>query len=243
MESNFGVSLEVGAEATGAFVPDCPGCWVFGRTVESALEKVKSAIAEWFHWLKMHGEDAPDIYKENVNVEVRELLRVDYNPAEAGKPEPLFWSEIRRVGEEEIERTIRLMEYSRKDLMELIRDLPNEWLDWKPPGKPRTIRNCLQHIALVEPWYITRLNIEVEWDYPEELSELLSQTRSLVVERLQNLPKRKMQEVIQPRRHKSPVCNLWTARKVLRRLVDHERLHTKYIEKLLTRLKNTLGPG
>jgi len=29
------------------------------------------------------------------------------------------------------------------------------------------------------------------------------------------------------------ICNLWTARKVLRRIVDHERLHARYIEKTL----------
>ncbi|MGC8998578.1 MAG: hypothetical protein ACP5JW_04175 [Candidatus Bathyarchaeia archaeon] len=31
----------------------------------------------------------------------------------------------------------------------------------------------------------------------------------------------------------SALANLWTARKVLRRLVDHERLHPRYIAKVL----------
>jgi len=53
--------LEVGVGGTGAFVPECPGCWVFGRSPERALEKVKITVAEWFRWLKVHGEPVPDV--------------------------------------------------------------------------------------------------------------------------------------------------------------------------------------
>lgn len=226
------VCLEVGPQATGAFVPDCPGCWVFGRTKERAIEKVRIAIVEWFEWLKKHGESVPDM-SNKVEIEVAEMLRVDYNPIKAGKPEPLFWSEVLPVQRDDIKRIIRLMKYSRKDLLDLISNISDDCLDWNPPGKPRTVRNCLKHIAYVEPWYISRLNIEVPEDYSEDVLELLNYTRDIVIACLQNFPKRKMEGVFQPQKDKSPVCDLWTARKVLRRLVDHERLHTKYIQKVL----------
>ncbi len=115
----------------------------------------------------------------------------------------------------------------------MVSTITEECLGWEPPGKPRTIRNCLEHIAYVEPWYISRLNIELPEDYPEDVFELLDHTRHIVMECLQNLPQSKMRGVLQPKKDKSPRCDLWTARKVLRRLVDHERLHTKYIEKVL----------
>ncbi len=229
---NIFVCLEVGAGASGAFVPDCPGCWVFARTKERALRKVKIATLEWFDWLKRHQESVINLGSK-VNIEVAEMLKVNYNPAKAGKPEPLFWSEIRPVTKEEIKRTIRLLDYSRKDLLDLVSGLTEKQLRFKPPGEPRTIRNCLKHIAYVEPWYITRLNIELPEDHPRDVFELLNHTRELVVEALHNFPKEKMKGVFQPDKYKSPVCDLWTARKVLRRLVDHERLHTKYIQKLL----------
>ena len=232
MISKISVCLEVGPQATGAFVPDCPGCWVFGRTKESALEKVKIAIVEWFDWLNKYGESYPDM-GDGIEVEMGKMLQVDYNPAEAGKPEPLFWSEVLPVRKDDIERTLRLLEYSRKDLLALVSTIAVECLDWKPPGKPRTIRNCLEHIAYVEPWYITRLNIELPEDFPEDTFELLNYPRDIVIDSLQNFPERKMRGVFQPKKDKSPVCDLWTLRKVLRRLVDHERLHTKYIEKVL----------
>jgi predicted RNase H-like HicB family nuclease len=234
------VCLEVGQGGTGAFVPECPGCWVFGRTPERALEKAKIAIKEWFRWLERHGEKVPDEARE-FDVEVGEILRVGYNPVEAGKPEPLFWSEVPPVNKRDIARTIRLLGYSRSDLLKLVSGISDEVLDWQPPGKPRTIRNTLKHIGFVEWWYITRLDVELPTRLPKDVFELLSHTRKMVVDYLRNFPREKRSGVFQPKRdvgRKAKICNLWTARKVLRRLVDHERLHTKYIENVLTMRKD-----
>jgi predicted RNase H-like HicB family nuclease len=229
------VCLEVGQGGTGAFVPECPGCWVFGRTPERALEKVKVAIKEWFEWLKSHGEEIP-AEASRFAVEVGEILRVDYNPVEAGKPEPLFWSEVAPIKSRDIARTIHLLGYSRSDLLNLVSGLSNEILDWQPPRKPRTIRNTLKHIGFVEWWYITRLDVELPIKFPKNVFNLLNHTRKIVIDYLQDFPREKRSGVFQPKRdvdRKAKICNLWTARKVLRRLVDHERLHTKYIEKVL----------
>jgi predicted RNase H-like HicB family nuclease len=225
------VCLEIGPRGTGAFAPDYPGCWVFGRTPERALEKEQLIVREWFSWLRRHGEQVPE--PGEIELEVAEMLRVDYNPVEAGKPEPLFWSEIQPITPADLVRTLQLIRYSRADLLELVQGLDEGTLDWQPPGEPRTIRNCLQHIAYGEPWYLSRLGIELPGEYPEDVFELLEYTRRIVVECLSDFPKEKMAGIFQPAEDPSPVCNLWTARKVLRRLVDHERLHTRYIERIL----------
>lgn len=193
--------------------------------------KAKIAIAEWFEWMKKHAEQVP-VEMKNFDVEVAEMLRVDYNPVEAGKPEPLFWSEVAPITKKDIARTIRLMTYSREDLLKLVSNLSNKCLDWLPLKKPRTIRNCLRHIAYVEPWYITRLNIDLPSKYPRNVFKTLDYTRKIVVDHLRSLPRDKKRGIFQPKKDPSPKCNLWTARKVLRRLVDHERLHTKYTEKV-----------
>jgi predicted RNase H-like HicB family nuclease len=234
------VCLEVGQGGTGAFVPECPGCWVFGRTMEKALEKVKVAVKEWLEWLESHGERVP-ADANRLNVEVGEILRVSYNPVEAGKPEPLFWSEVAPIKKKDITRTIRLLKYSRSDMLNLVSDLDIEILDWQPPGKPRTIRNTLKHIGIVDWWYITRLEVEPPARFPGDVFKLLAYTREMVVDFLKNFPREKRSGVFQPEKYagrKAKLCNLWTARKVLRRLVDHERLHTKYIEKVLRMYRN-----
>ena len=232
MVTKIPVCLEVGREGTGAFVPSCPGCWVFGRTPERALKKVKIAISEWFEWMEKHGEQVPPPTKD-FEVEVAEILRVSYNPVEAGKPEPIFWSEVSPIIKKDVTRTLCLMKYSREDLLKLVSGLSNECLDWLPPDKPRTIRNCLRHIAYVEPWYITRLNVNLPSRYPRNVFDMLNHTRKTVADYLKDMPRDKMGEIFQPEKDPSPICNLWTARKVLRRLVDHERLHTRYIEKVV----------
>ncbi|MEM3874720.1 MAG: type II toxin-antitoxin system HicB family antitoxin [Candidatus Bathyarchaeia archaeon] len=232
MTRKIAVCLEVGSESTGAFVPECPGCWVFGRSPESVLAKVRTVVAEWFDWLERHGERVP-AEARNFEIEVAEVLRVSYNPVKAGKPEPLFWSEVAPVTRKDVAWTLKLMEYSRGDLLELVSNLNSEVLDWFPPGKPRTIRNCLRHIAYVEPWYVTRLDVELPIHYPRNVFELLRHARIVVVDYLRSMPRDRMRGIFQPKKDKSPMCNLWTARKVLRRLVDHERLHTRYIAKVL----------
>lgn len=233
----FAVCLEVGPEATGAFVPDCPGCWVFGSSPERALVKVKGAIADYFVWLERHGETVSPEARD-FEVEVAEMLRVNYNPAEAGKPEPLFWSEVLPVTRKDVTKTLRLMGYARKDLLQLVSNLSDECLSWKPPDGPRTIRNCLRHIAYVEPWYMSRLDVDLPRKYPRNVFRMLDYTRKIVIEFLEKMPRNKMRGIYQPKKDPSSICNLWTARKVLRRLVDHERLHTKYIEKVLKMFKS-----
>jgi len=177
---------------------------------------------------------------------VSETLRVTYNPVKAGKPEPLFWSETAAIKRKDVLRTLRLMRYSREDLLATVKGVSSDLLNWKPTGEPRTIENCLRHIAYVEPWYITRLNVDLRYKYPKNTFKLLDSTRKVVVNCLQNFPPEKNRGIYQPEKDASPtmrLCNLWTARKVLRRLVDHERLHTKYIQKILRTRSSGLAPA
>jgi predicted RNase H-like HicB family nuclease len=232
MLTKIAVCLEVGQDGTGAFAPSCPGCWVFGRTPERALLKAKAAVSDWFEWLKQHEETA-SVGAWDIEVEVSEMMRVDYNPVDAGKPEPIFWSEVAPITKKDIGRTLRLMGYSRQDLLKIVSDLSSDCLDWLPPNEPRTIGNCLRHVACVEPWYMTRLNVDLPCKYPRQVFTLLDLTRNVVVDCLKSFPREKMRGIFQPAKDANEVCNLWSARKVLRRLVDHERLHARYIERVL----------
>jgi hypothetical protein len=225
------VCLEVGPRTVGAFIPDHPGCWVFGRNQESALRKAKVAVSEWYTWLEAHGEKAETPL--TVRTVPNEILHVTYDPAEAGKPEPLFWSEVLPISTKDINRTLRLMEYSRDDLLRLISEFDRGALNWKPKDEPRSVGNCLKHIAIVEWWYVTRLNIDLPGDFPRNVFQLLHYTRQLAMRSLRRLSKEERTGIFQPRDDPSPICNLWTARKVLRRFVDHERLHANYIRRIV----------
>jgi uncharacterized damage-inducible protein DinB/predicted RNase H-like HicB family nuclease len=224
----------VGEGGTGAFIPELPGCWVFARNEERALTKAKQVASNWYVWAKRHGESV--VVPSSVKIESAEMLRVTYNPVKAGKPEPLFWSEVLPVSTRDVERTLRLMNHSRRDLAHLCRNLDSNMIRQKPKGGPRTIENCLRHIASVEWWYITRLDIDLPTDFPKDPFDLLRHMSGLAVKELARLTREQRTQIFQPHNDPSPVCNLWTARKVLRRFVDHERLHATYIERTLSEI-------
>jgi predicted RNase H-like HicB family nuclease len=76
MGQRVSVCLEIGAQATGAFVPEYPGCWVFGQTKESALTKIPAVITDWFSWAK-EDKTIPTDIRNGIEVEVTEMLRVN----------------------------------------------------------------------------------------------------------------------------------------------------------------------
>jgi len=86
---------------------------------------------------------------------------------------------------------------------------------------------------MVEWWYITRLSIDLPEDFPDDVFELLRYARRLAIGSLGKLTKDERTRIFQPKNDPSPKCNLWTARKVLRRFVDHERLHARYARRLI----------
>lgn len=201
------------------------------------MSKAERAISEWHSWLKSHGEEE---VPPAIRINPVSIMHVTYSPAVAGKPEPLFWSEIHAVSMKDISRAVRLMDYSREDLLKSCSELDEAALHWKPKDEPRTIANTLRHIADVDRWYLERLNVDLPKSPRMETFELLRYTRELVRSQLISLPRQKRKGVFQPTKDPSPTCNLWTARKVLRRTVDHERLHARYIDKVI-RMYNNRG--
>ncbi len=117
-------------------------------------------------------------------------------------------------------------------------------LDMSPGEGARTVRDCLMHIASVEWWYITRLEISLP-DLPDGPFERLRIARRLAAETLSDLPRDRLGGIYQPPAFiaaNARVSNLWTARKVLRRIVDHERLHTRYIARVLANSREVASP-
>jgi len=232
------VCLEVGPKITGAFLPAYPGCWVFGRDQEAALGKAKEAAVAWYSWVGLHGEKVKP--PSTIKMDPIEVMHVTYNPAKAGKPEPLFWAETHAASVRDVDRTLRLMRYSRSDLLGFCSSLDPHLLRWKPRSEPRSVASTLKHIAIAEWWYVTRLNIDLPKDFPNDVFELLKHTRQLAERSLGRLTEEQRTSVFQPKNDPSPSSNLWTARKVLRRFVDHERLHTGYIERITGSRQNNI---
>jgi hypothetical protein len=120
----------------------------------------------------------------------------------------------------------RLLARSRAELVELLDELTEGDLAAKRDGSDRTIREEIEHVAFVEFMYGM-------WTFDlhskDGLSEFLAWTRRIAQERLSALTG--SDAVTWAEWGGAPRPEPWTARKAARRLLWHELLHLRAIER------------
>jgi len=138
-----------------------------------------------------------------------------------------------------MEHHFRLMAYARADLLALVQTLPDEVLDWQPAPQSLSIRRLLRHVGNAEEWYVSRLvppeTLPPEWEHDGELPtfEFLEMERRTAVTWLRQLSDEERSGVFYPTHWTQHPEEPWTARKVLRRFLEHEREHTAQIREIL----------
>ncbi|MBE0431277.1 MAG: DinB family protein [Dehalococcoidia bacterium] len=173
-----------------------------------------------------------------VSIHVAEEV-VGTGPFTPGDACALFSIERSPVTPGQIEDCIRLMSYSRSDLLALVAGLPDELLDWRESETEFSLRILLRHIGNAEEWYISRLfepdQLPQEWaeDHSLPIFEFLDLERCGCVDCLRRLDERQRSEVFHPAHFTDHPEEEWTARKVLRRFVEHEREHTGQAREIL----------
>lgn len=162
---------------------------------------------------------------------------------DAGGADPLLRCDRVPTSRKDVTRCLRLLGYSREDLLHLLSGLSKEVLDWKPEGEPRSVRNAIRHIAQVDIWYLSRIGADPRLDKTKmrDIFTFLDYSRSLVRETLPRLTQSQLKKVFYPRKW-SDEPYPWTATKVLQRLVTHERQHTSYLRRILT-LRDSRKPA
>ena len=225
--ARYRVNLEVGRDGSCmAHVVKLPGCFAIGATREEAAAAAREAIARHLQWLREHGEAMAE--GEDVEVEVDETVSVAGSfPGTPGDQVAFFASDRETVSDEEVERALRWAEYSRANLVALFQDVPRQALDWKPDAISWTIRRILEHIASAEAFYITRLDSDAD----REPSSVLGVLRDAAIRRLRSLSPEERTGVRTPRGEP------WSARKVLRRFLEHEQEHLAQLRELLQRYR------
>jgi len=245
---HYPVYLEVTADkACMAHVLDLPGCFCRAPEPAAALSGLSQAVREYHAWLRTHGEPAPPA-EDNVQLEVVEEI-ASCGPFDPGDAAALFSPERAAITPGEMETYFRLMHHSRADLLAMLsayapapgQPLADEPLDWQPGTDSFTIRRILRHIGNAEEWYVSRLvppkSLPPEWEGDEKLPlfEFLEMERRTAVERLRRLTEGQRSRVHHPRRWTRYPQEPWTARKALRRFLEHEREHTAQIREILAR--------
>lgn len=243
---HFSTALEQGTTGRwyGRFI-DFPGTIARALTRESLLEELRKEIVYHFAWLQKHGEKVPafDTVVLTISEEVTSVCEL----GESGGEVALFAFDEQAVTKEKLDYLCRLMGYSRRDLLQLTGTIPQETLAYVPSGKSRTITDILHHICNAEEFYVSRLGKEADSQYeghagmPTQqidvlpLFERLKTVREACIKTLEDTILQKGGSTFTRSEYTNYPQEKWTAHKVLRRFLEHEREHYYNILEYLNR--------
>lgn len=218
------------------FASEYPGTCGWGRTAAEAREKLRADLRATVDWLAGHGIECsvPALGPEPVSFEITERIRATGDPLVCDS-EGFFAFDSRPYSDAEISQTRAMLTASRGDLLDLVAELDPRSLDHRLAADRRTVREILDHVAGAEHWYLTRVVVPVDvpdsWrHYAGDTFDRLAETRRDVDRTLESL-----RDVPDSRRGRTRVVDgeRWSRRKLLRRLVWHERLHGKQLARLV----------
>lgn len=238
MESEYNVYLESDDRGRWmAHVLDLPGCFVRADSREAALAILPAAIGDYYDWLLRHGETV-ELPAEPITLSAVETIERT-GPFDPGDKAALFAPERRPLSREEMERSLQLAGYNRADLLALARPLPDDIREWRTHPDAMSINRALRHIGNAEQWYVSRLvepeTLPSQWADDEDMAlfDFLDMTRRTAATRLRQLGDEELDRVVVPQHYADQPGEPWTARKALRRLLEHEREHTGHIREIL----------
>jgi len=196
-----------------AHVPALPGATARGKTVQEAVENLRRSLTDYLRLLRDAGEEVPRA-GEGLELKVEETesdtLVTDYD----------------HINTPEMEKLIEWLSLSRQQLVNTLRELPPEAWDWRPDEESWTLGQIVTHIANADLYYTDRLT-----PWPEAPLLRLAATRGVALERLRSLSEEERNRIITFNKSK------WTARKVIRRMLEHEREHLVQIRERIAQFQ------
>lgn len=232
----FSAAIEHGTTAVWyGRVFDFPGTIARASQREILLKELREELMYHLHWLQQHNEKIPSL--RTVDIIVREEVHNISELGESGGEVALFESDRRVVSHHMMNFLLRLMGYNRKDLLQLIDCIPHKQLTYKPPGKDRSIVDILHHVCNAEEFYKSRLGEEADQKYvecagmPEQeidalpILDRLHTVRRACVETLTDVVAEKKDTIFTRSEYTDYPQEKWTAYKVMRRFLEHEREH------------------
>jgi predicted RNase H-like HicB family nuclease len=196
-------------KAPVAHVPALPGASARGQTIEEAKENIRLAIEQYLSLLRNVGEPVP---------KADEPILLEFEETE----ETTFVTDYDPMLPNELETLFRWMAISRQELMDMLRCMPQEMWDWRPSEDAWSVAQIICHLAESDLWYTDRLK---QW--PEAPLYRLAATRGIALERLRAVPETERGKVVH---HQGED---WTMRKVIRRMLEHEREHIAQVRAMI----------
>lgn len=227
------VGLENGIEGRSlAWALDFPGCFAYGKDATDALLNFPRAFISYKNWVDSQAANSwmADLQDFDVHLEeVFECYNIDenYNPvANDNEINAWFRNDWKPLNVIEIERGLKLLEWSRAELLNLIAGLTPDQMDKEHAGERWPIRGITRHIANAEYWYLSRFSLAgiPRSELPENEMERLMLVRTRLNEVLESMAGDKTVVGV--------AGEFWSPRKLLRRSLWHELDHIQHIQKL-----------
>lgn len=221
----FDLYLESGPQhrKTWVYVPGLPGCSTVAPTSEAAIEAARRAIAGRLEFLRRHGEIVDGA--EPIEVVVAEHV---IERKFLGFGQQFFGPDLEQLTPGEVTGRLRWAAWSREELIAAAR-AQTEPLGVKPAAGGRSAAEILSHVAGSEWAYVSATlgtlrgggaSVAAVERAGERPWEALGAERQAIADRLGSMTADDLGRVVE--RDGRP---RWTARRMFRRLLEHEWEH------------------
>ena len=209
-----------------AHVPDLPGCFIQRVNREEAVQAIPKMVETYIAWCEGHGLRISGLSEPMI---VAEVIRT-WESEDGYEVNAFFASDRPPLIMDELPQFEMLLNATRKDLLGMVDGLDVEDLSREFPEERWDIGGILMHVARAEWWYLDRLGLAFSSaELPDEPFGALAKVREYMLAKLPELAKWRGVVTV--------AGETWSARKVLRRALWHERDHTDHIKKLRDKLR------
>jgi uncharacterized damage-inducible protein DinB len=225
------IGLELNNEGRAlAWALDFPGCFAYGSDGPEAVIALARELVTYEDWVNRHSPTGLELGNFDLRiVDTWEVFTVNdqYDPQDGGYAvNAWFLHDWKPLLQNEVERGLDLLRWSREDFLALLNAIPTEQMDREYPGERWSIRGIARHVANAEWWYLDRLGLAEggREALPRDLSERLAWVREKLEQALPRL--------VDQERVTGKDAEFWSPRKLLRRTLWHEIDHYRHIQRL-----------
>jgi hypothetical protein len=223
--NSISIALETNGEGYIGYIVELPGAYVRGKNKEEAIGKTKNEVISYIKWLGIEPDWPNDV--KIVQIHQSSLT------VEDADNEILLDADRENPSKNEFDELCRLVIKSGETFIQIYNDAEfKDWIDETKIRKtfygdnPASIKQIYEHVNNCQLYYLSRLKIDNDSE-----GDFLT-LRMFCLERLKNF---------YDSADNSRVINmdneLWTLKKVLRRFIWHDRIHSRAMMRILGKQK------
>jgi hypothetical protein len=220
------LAFETNGRGCLGYIVQLPGAYVRAPTEREALAKVREEMKSYYRWLKTR---PPTPVRTMIVQWHQSPLQV-----EDADSEILLDADRRPFRSDEFRNLLDLVRYSGETLSSSYEGAElKEWVDESKRRNtfygpvPSTIREVIQHVNSTQHFYLTRLGVQLSNGIDDVM-----EARTRCVDELARLHDGGVNSSIMGSQEE-----LWTLKKVMRRLIWHDRIHGKAIIRMMIKQK------